>query len=43
MQDNPVRRDSGNLPTADEIAAELEQFLAHQRRHGKDESDDNLD
>jgi len=46
MQDNPVRRglgDPGNLPTADEIAAELEQFLAHQRRHGKDDAGDSLD
>ncbi|GAA4155704.1 PAC2 family protein [Gryllotalpicola daejeonensis] len=46
MQDNPIRRgmaDAGNLPTADEIAAELEQFLAHQRRHGKDDTGDSLD
>lgn len=46
MQDNPVRRglgEAGNLPTADEIAAELEQFLAHQRRHGNDDAPDSLD
>ncbi|GAA4193184.1 PAC2 family protein [Gryllotalpicola kribbensis] len=46
MQDNPVKRgmgDAGNLPTADEIAAELEQFLAHQRRHGNDDAGDSLD
>lgn len=46
MQENPVKRgmaDAGNLPTADEIAAELEQFLAHQRRHGRDDSSDSLD
>jgi hypothetical protein len=46
MQDNPARRglgDSGSLPTADEIAAELEQFLARQRRHGRDDTTDNLD
>ncbi|WP_022880889.1 proteasome assembly chaperone family protein [Gryllotalpicola ginsengisoli] len=37
MQDNPARQtDIANLPTADEIAAELEQFLAHQRRNGDD-------
>jgi hypothetical protein len=46
MKDNPSRRtmsDIENLPSADEIAAELEQFLAHQRRHGDDAAPDNLE
>jgi hypothetical protein len=46
MQDNPARQQGlgdGKLPSADEIAAELEQFLAHQRRHGRGDSADTLD
>jgi len=41
MQDSPLRsplmQEDGALPSADEIAAELEKFLAF-RRHGDDES-----
>lgn len=45
MQDNPapaLADESGQLPTADELAAELETFLAHQRRRSDDEGTDIL-
>ena len=42
MEDNPLRSpltdEDGELPTADEIAAELENFLAVRRDDGDDES-----
>jgi len=45
MQDSPaivpsLSDESGQLPTADELAAELEKFLAHQRHRSEDEGSD---